>query len=177
MINRRLAYIGTIVALALALVLSLQAVSARSIYSLKHIQPSVSVTVRISQARVYRQPRLGERITVVVVLRETGLRPGVRLRIKNDVIVRVSTRRQAAGNNRNGLLATVRDNVPEAEEDTTMTEQTDNTGALLVNIPVELDGPDEVPGTVNAFNDTVTVSDSTGQPLASTNTAASVTSN
>jgi hypothetical protein len=177
MTNRRLAYIGAIAALVLALALSLQAVSARSIYSLKHIQPNIYVTVRISQARVYRQPRLGERITVVIVLRGTGLRPGARLRIKNDVIVRVSTRQQAVANNGNGSPAAMRNSVPEAEEDTTMTEQTDNTGVLLVNIPVELNGPDEAPGTANAFNDTVTVSDSTGQPLANTNAAASVTSN
>lgn len=181
MTKHRLVCIGTMVCLVMALVGSFQSVSARSVHAFTHLRPSVSVTVRISRARAIRRMvrrRSREQITVVVSLRGTGLKPRARLTVENDVVVRVNVRRRTTTDNPDGLLETGMDNPDgalEAERDTKMTAQTDATGALSADIPIDMDGPAEDPGTVDALSDTATVSDSTGQQLASTDTTASVT--
>lgn len=167
MANRRPVYIGSLVYLALALLL--QPISVRATHPSPHSHPGVSFSARISWAKVTLQRRTArEHIIVVVIVSGRELTPRKKFMLQNNVIIKVNGRSQTATLNTRDSL--------ESENDTTLTVQTDESGALSTDILVDMNGPAERAGAINTINETVNVSDSMGQQLAITGTLASVTS-
>jgi hypothetical protein len=169
MANRRLVYVGALICLILALALQQQPVSARPSHPSTHSRAGVSLSARISRARAALQRRTArEQIIVVVIVSGRGFIPHKKFTIQNNVIIKANGRPQAVTRNAGSWL--------ESENDTTLTVQADDSGALSTDILVNLNGPAERAGTLNTIEETANVSESTGQQLAITGTTASVTS-
>jgi hypothetical protein len=162
-------YVGACVCLILALTLLLHQASARIMHPPAHLRPGISLSVRISRATAMLQRRKSrEYMTVVVTVSGKGLTPRRKFTVQNNVIIRVNSKPQAVMLNTSGPL--------EAENNMMPTIQTDGSGALSTDILATMNGPAEHTGTVNIINETVNLSDSTGQQLAITDTTAAVTS-
>ncbi|HEY1348076.1 MAG TPA: hypothetical protein VGF67_00450 [Ktedonobacteraceae bacterium] len=169
MANRRLVHVGALLGLILALALLRPPVSARTSHFSTQTRAGVSFFTRISRARAVLQRRKArEQIIVVVIVSGRGFTPRQKFIVQNNVIIKANGRPQAVIRNAGGWLESV--------NNTTLTVQADDSGALSTDILVDLNGPAERAGTLNTIEETANVSESTGRQLAITGTMVSVTS-